>query len=439
MFKKQCLALLACTMFLPGFLTGGHIPSARAAARTGSGTVTITMLTHWDATTLVTFQPYVKEYEKLHPNIRIQITTVPFANFLQKISTSLLSNGGFDIYHIYDLWLPQLVKDHLFATTPAAQSSDIKAGYAPGIVSAASANGALYGYPTEVDDYALIYNKRLFAAAHITHPPTNWAELVSDAVALTKRDSSGRTIQQGFGTITGWDSGVVHPWLSLLLSDGGQLLDSSSTKAAFNSPQGLETLNLYKTLLSKHATDPSMSAKYDANFELEKTGMLIMANWWESTLQATMKSKFKDVAVAPIPVGPHGNKSVAVNYVWMYGVNQKSSRQAEAWQFLQWLNDPAGSGASSRMGDWLMSQGIVPSRISDQHAHVAELGNSFERPFVKALASSRPFPIVLGGAEITDDLQKQIESVVFGSSTPQQALSTAETQVNTILQGASPD
>ncbi|HXT38274.1 MAG TPA: extracellular solute-binding protein [Chloroflexota bacterium] len=439
MFKKQCLALLACLLFLPGFLTGGHLASARAADRAAAGAVTLTMLTHWDATTLQAFQPYVKTYEALHPNVHIQITTVPFNNLLQKISTSLLSNGGFDIYHIYDLWLPQLVKDHLFAPAPATQASDIKAGYALGIASAASANGTLYGYPTEVDDYALIYNKRLFAAAHISHPPTNWSELVSDAVALTKRDSSGRTIQQGFGTITGWDSGVVHPWLSLLLSDGGHLLNSSNVKAAFNSPQGLETLNLYQTLVSKHAIDPSMTLHYDTNFELEKTGMIIMANWWESGLQATMKSKFKDVGVVPIPVGPHGTKSVAVNYVWMYGVNQKSSHQAEAWQFLQWLNDPARSGASSRMGDWLMAQGIVPSRASDQHAHAADLGNSFAQPFVKALATSRPFPIVLGGAEITTDLQKQIESVVYSRSSPRQALSTAESQVNTILQGSSPD
>lgn len=438
MVKRYVSALLACILLVFSLFGGVAAPQARAAS-----SVTLRMLTHWDATTLKTFQPYVTEYEKLHPSVKIQITTVPFDQLLKKISVSQLSGSGYDIYHIYDLWLPQLAKDHLFAAAPSAQAADIKAGYASGVAAAASSGGTLYGYPTEVDDYALCYNKRLFAAAHIAHPPTTWSELVADAVKLTKR-SGGRTVQQGFGTITGWDSGVVHPWLSLLLSDGGTLLNSSNTKAAFNSAEGRETLNLYHTLIAKHATDPSMSsaagsAVYTTDFELEKTAMIIMANWWESGLQAAMKGKFKDVAVAPIPVGPHGHKSIAVNYVWMYGVNQKSANQAAAWQFLQWLNDPAHKGASSRMGDWLMSQGIMPSRTSDQRAHQDQLGNSFMRPYVHALASSRPFPIVMGGAEITTDLQKQIEGVVFGRTTPQQALATAESQVNDVLQGSGSD
>ncbi len=440
MFKRYAPAFLACTLLAVGLAGTGRAPAARADARTSAATIRVRMLTHWDAVTLKTFNPYVTEYQKLHPNVKIQITTVPFDQLLKKISVSQLSGNGYDIYHIYDLWLPQMVKDHLFAPAPAAQVADIKAGYASGVAGAASANGTLYGYPTEVDDYALVYNRRLFKEAGIDGPPTTWAQLTTDAVKLTKR-SGGRTVQQGFGTITGWDSGVVHPWLSLLLSNGGDLLAPSNNKAAFNSPQGLETLNLYHTLVSKHATDPSMGSAttYNTNFELGRTAMIIMADWWESGLQATMKSAFNDVAVAPIPVGPHGHTSTAVNYVWMYGVNQKSANQAAAWQFLQWLNSSKNANTSSRMGDWLMSQGIIPSRTVDQRAHKAELDNSFMRPYVKALSTSRPFPIVLGGAEITADLQKQIERVDFGSEPPQQALSTAESQVNSVLQGNSSD
>lgn len=435
MLQRYGAAVVACLLVLASVATGGPARAVHAA-----GTTTITMLTHWDATTLKQFNPYVTEYEKLHPNVKVQVTIVPFDQLLKKITVSQLSGKGYDIYHIYDLWLPEMVKDHIFASVPAQQASDIKEGYAAGVVSAASANGTLYGYPTEVDDYQLNYNKRLFAAAHIAHPPTNWTELVNDAVKLTKR-SGGRTVQQGFGTITGWDSGVVHPWLALLWSDGGQFLDSSNAKAAFNTPQGQETMQLYNTLVAKHATDPAMSTStggtpaYTSDFELEKTAMIIMADWWESELQSAMGKNFKDVGVAPIPVGPHGKSSTTVNYAWMYGVNQKSANQAAAWQFLQWLNDPAHSGASSRMGNWLMGQGIMPSRSSDQKAHKAELGNSFMSPYVAALKSSRPFPIVLGGAEVTVDVEKQVENVVFGRESPQQALSTAESQVNGVLQG----
>lgn len=59
------------------------------------------MLTHWDATTLKKFLPYVREYESLHPGIRIQVQTVPFANLLNKIIVDQLSGHPPDIYRIY--------------------------------------------------------------------------------------------------------------------------------------------------------------------------------------------------------------------------------------------------------------------------------------------------------------------------------------------------
>ena len=81
-------------------------------------------------------------------------------------------------------------------------------------------DGALYGVPNEIDLYALNYNKRLFEAAGIDGPPTTWDELIADAKALTVRDGD-RITQQGFGLINSWAAGVVHPFASLLASNGG--------------------------------------------------------------------------------------------------------------------------------------------------------------------------------------------------------------------------
>lgn len=401
---------------------------------------TIKLLTHWDAANSKEFEKYIAEYQAANPGVEIKLQTVPFGELLKKITTSKLSDDGPDIFHIYAAWLPELAGSKSIVPAPDTISADISNSYANNIKESVSTQDTVYGYPTELTTYALNYNKRLFAEAGITEPPKNWSELVDYAKRLTKQEN-GKITQQGFGVVTGWDSGAVHPWLALYQSNGGKFLTDDRKQAAFNNPQGKETINLYKTLVDEKALNPEMSPAnasttggYQNNFELERTAMIIMANWWKGGLEATMKDKFQNVATAPIPVGPSGDKSISVFYSWLYSVNAKSKNQEEAWKFLQWLNSPKSSGQSSRQGDWLINQGIIPSRTDDQTAHKSTLeSDSFLKTYVSLLKDAEAFPNVNGGAEITVSLQKQIESVLFGQTAPDAAIETSATQINGIL------
>ncbi|WP_052947413.1 ABC transporter substrate-binding protein [Aneurinibacillus tyrosinisolvens] len=431
MFLVFLLALTGCS--------GKSVQNSEGKATKATEEKTIKILTHWDANNSKAFDSLIAEYEAANPGVKIKLQTVPFAELLKKITSSKLSNDGPDIYHIYSAWLPELARSKAIQTAPENITADIKQGYGENIKNSVSIEGNVYGYPTELTAYALNYNKRLFTEAGIAQPPKDWNELVADAKKLTKTEN-GKITQQGFGVITGWDSGVVHPWLALLQSNGGELLNADNAKAAFNSPQGKEAIDLYKSLLDANALNPEMSQSnasttggYQNNFELEKTAMIIMANWWKGDLEATMKDKYKNVATAPIPVGPSGTKPISVFYSWLYSVNAKGNNQEEAWKFLHWLNTAKAEGQSSRQGDWLINQGILPSRTDDQKAHKDKLDDPFIKTYVDLLKDAKPFPNVMNGAEITAALQKQIEGVVFGQSAPADALKNAESQINNLL------
>jgi multiple sugar transport system substrate-binding protein len=392
------------------------------------------VLTHWDpATTLKTFLPYVAEYAQTHPGVTVEVSTVSFDQLLQKITVAQTSGSIYDIYHIYDLWLAQLIRNTSLAAAPADVATAIKGAYPAGAVDGASSQGHVYGFPTEIDTYALNYNKRLFQEAGVAEAPKTWADLEAAARKLTKTDGTGAISQQGFGLITGWDSGVVHPWLSMLWSDGGDFLAPDFKQATFNSTAGLDALGLYQRLINEKLSDPKLSAAYSTNFINEKTAMIVMANWWQSSLQSKMKENYADVATAPIPIGPAGKTSIAASYSWLFAVDRTSKLQPDAWQFLQWVNGPAAAGKSSRMGDWLLAQGILPSRTSDQQAHTDKLGTPFLKTYVDALQTARPFPIVLDGSQITTDMQKQVEGVVKTGADPKVALTNAETEINALL------
>jgi multiple sugar transport system substrate-binding protein len=80
-----------------------------------------------------------------------------------------------------------------------------------------------------------------------------------------------------------------------------------------------------------------------------------------------------------------------------------------------------------------MGMGILPSRSSDLQVHQSQLNSPFISTYVEQLPKSIPFPIVLGGDEITTSLQKSLESVMFGQNSPQQGMAQAQSNLSQIL------
>ncbi len=75
----------------------------------------------------------------------------------------------------------------------------------------------------------------------------------------------------------------------------------------------------------------------------------------------------------------------------------------------------------------------MPSRTSDIAAHQAQLNTSFMKPYVQALKTAYPFPVVFGGDQLTTDIQNTIESVEYGQSSPSAALSQGQQTVSQLL------
>ena len=399
--------------------------------------VNLTYLTHWSPESVAMLEKAATAYGKDHPDVSISVRAVPFGDLLTTLRASGGGAGGATMASIYNAWLPDLAKDKLIAPVPDAMGAEIKADWPAGIVGAASTGGALYGFPNEIDVYALNYNTKLFAMAGIKGPPTTWAEFLADAKALADKSKS----QQGFGLINSWTAGVIHPFASLLASDGGQLVADGKPK--LDSPAAKETFALYETLVKDGLSDPTMGTS-DANttgpfldnFVSGKTGMIIMANWWESALKSGMGAKFGDVATAPIPVGPHGDKSHSISYSWMTVVNANASpaEQKAAWDFLSWLNGPkSGPNGGSAMGEILVSMGILPSRKSDAAAFASKLNDPFLKAYIAAVPDAVPFPVVLGGQEFSESLQQHVEAVEFGKVSAADAAAAAQADAVSIL------
>lgn len=396
--------------------------------------VTLRILTHWGEETYLAGQEELYGACEAQTGIKIELETVPFNDLLTKIIANQTAGTNTDIIHLYNLWLPDFGRSGLLAAPPQSVIDAIAAGAPEGVVQGVTSGGQVWGWPTEVNTYLLIYNKRLLAEAGYDAPPANWDELKEMATAISKKDETGAVTQIGYGVITGWDSGVVHPWATLLLSNGGQYLTEDKTATAFNSPEGLETLQLYADMVESGAIDVSMAAQ--GEFANGRVGMMIMANWWRSGLQAAPGVDYEtEVGVAAVPVGPSGTATATMSYNWLWSVTASSPNQEAAWEFISCMNAESAEGAGSPMGNYLVhSMGAIPSMNYDRAAFAEDLGDHFLAPFVESVNYAMPEPVVAGGQEVKTKLQAEIEAVLNGLQDPATALEFAAMEGDAVLQ-----
>ena len=425
------LVVAACTA--PVAPTAAPAAGDGAAAPAASGEkVKLTILTHWGEESLAKpMKAKLDEYMKLNPNVEIEYQAVTFDQLLTKITTARAAGTSPDIYHFYNLWMPDFVEGGMLDDPPAAVLDDIKANYSEGTQGAVSYGGKVWGYPTELNTWQLLYNKKMLPMPASTKPPATFAELKDAACKLKVVGDDGTVQRAGLVLLPGWDSGVVHPFLSLLWSNKGEYLAPDLSKSMFNSPEGLATLQLYMDMLKDKCIDPALGDFN--NFVEGKGAMIIMANFLRSTLQTAFADGYENVGVAPIPIGD-GGTSTAVQYNWLWGVDAGSKNKEEAWKLVQWLNTPEAEGKASPMGDYLTSAlGAIPSRMSDQTALKDRLSDEFMTAYVNSASNARPEPVLRGGQEIKTAFQQGIEAAWYGQKTPEQALTDAATEADRIL------
>lgn len=390
----------------------------------------ITIATHWSANQKEYLDVYIDEYNRLNPDVVVEhVTFVTSVDITEYLTQALVAHAGGaapDILHIYSLWGFQLADQGIIVPVPEAIADQVRENFVPAAVQGAMIGDTLYGIPTEIQNYMILYNKAHLAEEGYTAPAETWDEMVRMARDLTRFDERGNVVRHGFAFMSGWDSAVVHPYLAILHSEGGKLFSEDYTEVLLHTPEALRALEVQMRMFNEgHA-----GTAY-AGFSRGEVSMVVMSPWWKSQLAAIMGSDFENVGVAPLPQGEGGLASTA--YTWFWAVDSSSPNQDEAWKFLQWLNSMHDPFEPSRMGTFLAQTGIIPGRPADVQANAAIVLDDFMAPFVEALDYSIPEPIVYRGQDIKLILQREIEAAWQGIKPPGNALLDAKRQIDQIL------
>src|SRR5579863_2557746 len=303
-----------------------------------------------------TFTHLVAEYDKQHPGVTVASLYVNNDDTLQKVLTAVRGGSPPDIAYLYGSWapnvaqIPQVVNLTKVVQRPGVNWSDFWVGERD----VATVNGKVIGIPALVDNLAVVYNKTLFAQAHLAPPSPSWTwpQFVSDAAKLTD------PARKQFGTayVTPGNEDTVWHWEALLWEAGGQILKPGNKQAAFDSPAGLKALS---TLREMAVTDHSMyldptDQAYANLFNSGKIGMLVTGPW---DLSGFPNVHYGVQIMPAFPGTSGGHQTISGPDNWVI-FNNGASEVAAAEKFLLWYTAPA------QVKYFSLHTGDLPTRAS---------------------------------------------------------------------------
>ena len=389
---------------------------------------TITIATHYNDEQMAPLTECFRAYETAHPDIKIVFQQAAYGDFLQTILTSRVGGTSPDIYNIYSIWAPQLAAAGTLATPPADVQDWIKGAYGAGTVGAATINGTLWGIPTELSVYDLIYNKKLLAEAGFDAPPKTWDELHDMAAKISKKNDQGviETAGYVYGPTV---SNAVHVFYSQLFAAGVSPYTDDGKATNFTSPEAIKILERQAALFSEGITSNTNVVDDMAG---GKAGMAVMANWNKADFQSAFGDEFENtIGVAPIP--NDGGAPGTMLYSFFWAVDSTSKVQPESWELLKWLNTPQDGKPLSCTGDMLNKLGALSGNLGDLAA--MDIKDSFSVPFVEAVQSgaAKSQPNIWQASENERTLRGYIEQVWAGTMSAADAMAAADAEITAVL------
>ena len=327
--------------------------AATAFAGTQGGKVTT--LTLWQnygqSSKATATNDLVAAFEKLHPDIKINVVAQPGSNWFALLKAASISKTGPDLavlwtgvfvtqyQNLYTNLTPSLMKAEM-ATIRGKQylapNEDLSKG--------------IYVVPYDYDAYIGFYNKALFKKAGVTSVPTDWTQLFA---ACTKLKAAGIT-----PIVYGADPQAIGPnpypfydlsYIAAGLFSPTQLKGLYTGQIPWTSPGLVKEVGMWASMPKKGCTNSDVLTKTNilGAFMKGQAAMIIDGNWDTATLRKAMGAN-----VAPfLPPFTSKPQHGVVQYSGDgFAVSKESSHQKEAIQFLKFLTTSTAARIISQAG-----------------------------------------------------------------------------------------
>lgn len=350
-------------------------------------------------------QEMVDNYEKETNGPKIEISYIPYSEYIQKI---LVTAAGGDLpeLFIYDgNSTATLVEAGVLADiTDKVNESGVMKNTLPGVVAEHEVNDRLYGFPVYANCIALFYRTDL-----IETPPQTMSELYETAKAVATDDMYGFAMAGGAG------EDAVFQYLPFIWSGGGDINDLSA-------PAAVEPLDMFSKMISEGimSKDTVNHSQEDARilFETGRAAMMINGPWNVPPLQENAPDMKWDVAM--IPRADNGEYASILGGE-SFGIGNNTNIDA-IWDFVEYMME------SDRYAEFLKGLGQLPADtvLSEDPYY---MDDPINKVFIEQLKSAKPRAYGPAYNEMSKAIQTAISSAMTGAQTAQEALDEAKAVV----------
>jgi ABC-type glycerol-3-phosphate transport system substrate-binding protein len=387
----------------------------------------------------------VAAFNKMYPNVTIDGRSTPGQCLEPPRFTAMLkAKSQPDVFYTYFTDLPQVLdNDGAEDITAYVNDTSVPAlkDIDPNVLNSLKQDGKLYGLPTSNYTMGLLINRKLFKDAGLNPdaPPRTWEEV---RAAAKKIAGLGKGVS-GFGEYSAGNQGGWH-FTAQMYSVGGDVVDASGKKAAFNNELGKQVAeNLHAMRWEDDSMGKTQLLKWgelQKQIATDKLGMFLAAPDDIAYMAQQLGAKYENFGMGPIPGGKNtlagGN-----NYMIKKGISADKIKAAVAW--LNYKNLTVGKGQF----DWARTKAdglpvgipqpnfwLNESKTTDDAARTAHATMPVEnfKTFVDNPVAGKAEP------PKAQEVYKILDNIMSAILTNKDAdidklLSSAETQVNQVL------
>ena len=385
----------------------------------------------------------IAQFEAANPGIKVEYTIGPGDDDLYRdqLLTAMAAGEGPDVFNILTRSVADLVSSGAVAPVdPAAFGYDsieaLEASYLDGTLDGFRGDdGTLYAVPTEIGNYSLFINGKLFEEAGldpVADAPKTWEDIMDLAPKLTKRDDSGNIIQRAFDFSYPGPDALMSPRLiygAMAYQLGGSYFNEDMTGGGLTTDGWVRTLTFMRDYASQFG-GPALTP-VAADFVAGTVGMVISGAWY---MPQEIEGKNPDLApyiqVAPFPRWREGNVNDAGSYIYGYGLYVNANTSPEV-QEASWKVAAALSSQPERY----LTEALLLQPRTEIVENEELMSSSFAAPFIADMKGNPWIPVITNGGELPGILNRSMERTLLEGMDPADSLAIANDEITALFTG----
>jgi multiple sugar transport system substrate-binding protein len=372
------------------------------------------------------WQPIINSFHQTHPKIRLEVVKAPNnSNLVEDLYTSayLLGDSPYDLVYMDVVWVQKFAAAGWLEDLTKKVDPQKLTDYIQGDVQGGKYQNKLYRMPFRTDVGMLYYRKDLLEKAGLK-PPKTFQDLLTTSQTLQNQNLA----QWGYVWQGKQYEGLAAMFTEILQGYGGFWVNPETQAIGLDAPESIEAVNFLRQTIEQSISPPGVTtyAEEETRRLFESGNTVFLRNWPYVYALASNSPIAGKYGIQPMVHLP-GKQSGACLGGWGFGISKSSKHQREAWQVIEYFNQP------DIQRQYFLETGYVPSRKSLFTDDTLVAKYNYLPALLQGAENAVLRPPIPQYAQVSDILQRYLSAALTGSKTPEAAMKAAAGETRTLL------